>query len=292
MVPAIEGFLPVPGAALYHRRVGAGGGPVVVGIHGGPGLSHEPLEALETLVRPGGRAVVTYDQRGFGRSSGAVDEAAPFAQAVADLDGVRAAVAERDEPMHLVGHGRGALLAAIYAGIHPDRVASLALMDSFPPTSGQLAEACDRMEARVRELQRRALIPAELPSFEDDGPGRLLALLPALFVDPSHPAARSLGGARFSLAAYKAVRRALRAYDVRLDVARARGPSLHFIAAVPFGSGMASSMAAAIGGAPRRLLLRDAGHLAWLERPAAVLGALHAFWDEVERNQQSRGERS
>jgi len=290
MVPATEGSLPVPGAALYHRQAGAG--PAVIGIHGGPGLSHEPLQALEVLARPRGRTVVNYDQRGFGRSSGMVDEVAPFAQAVADLDGVRAAVAGRNEAIHLVGHGRGGLLAALYAGIHPDRVASLALIDSFPPTSGQLGEACDRMETRVRELQRRALIPAELPSFEDDGPGRLLAVLPALFVDPSHPAARSLGGARFSLAAYRAVRSALRAYDVRLDVARVRAPSLHFIAAVPFGSGMASSMAAAVGGATRRLLLRDAGHLAWLERPAAVLGALEAFWDEVERNQSSKGERS
>src|SRR6185295_1432234 len=108
MVATIEGSLPVPGAALYHRRAGAG--PVVVGVHGGPGLSHEPLQALEALARPHGRTVVNYDQRGFGRSSGAVDEAAPFAQAVADLDGVRAAVAGPDEPVHLVGHARGGLL--------------------------------------------------------------------------------------------------------------------------------------------------------------------------------------
>ncbi len=208
------------------------------------------------------------------------------------LDGVRATVAGADATIHLIGHGRGALLAALYAGTHPDRVASLALLDSFPPTSLQLGEACERMEARVRELQRRALIPAELPSFEEDGPGRLLAVLPALFVDPSHPAARSLGGARFSLEAYRAVRVALRAYDVRPEVARVRAPSLHFISPVPFGSGMASSMAAAIGGVARRLLLRSAGHLAWLERPTTVLGALETFWDEVERNDKSKGETS
>jgi proline iminopeptidase len=290
MVPTIDGPLSVPGAALYHRRAGAG--PAVVAVHGGPGLSHEPLQAFESLARPRGRTVVNYDQRGFGRSSGVVDEVAAFAQAVADLDGVRAAIAGRDDRIHLVGHARGGLLAALYAGIYPDRVASLALIDSFPPTSGQLGEACDHMEARVRELQRRALIPAELPSFEDDGPGRLLAMLPALFVDPSHPAARSLGGASFSLAAYHAVRGALRAYDVRPELRCIRAPSLHVIAPVPFGSAMASSMAAAVGGTARRLLLRDAGHLPWLERPAVVLGALEAFWDEVERRQQSRGEQS
>jgi proline iminopeptidase len=290
MVPTVEGSLRVPGAALYHRRTGAG--PAVVGVHGGPGLSHETLQALEVLARPSGRAVINYDQRGFGRSSGAVDEAAPFAQAVADLDGVRAAIAGEDGTVHIVGHARGGLLAALYAGMHPDRVASLALIDSFPPTSRQLCEACERMQARVREFQRRALIPAELPGFEDDGPGRLLAVLPALFVDPCHPAARSLGGARFSLAAYQAVRGALRAYDLRPELARVRAPSLHVIAPVPFGSGMASSMASAIGGTARRLLLRDAGHLAWLERPALVLGALEAFWDEVERNEQSKGDRS
>jgi len=56
------------------RRGAAGSLPAVVAVHGGPGLSHEPLQAFDALARPRGRTVVNYDQRGFGRSSGVVDE--------------------------------------------------------------------------------------------------------------------------------------------------------------------------------------------------------------------------
>jgi proline iminopeptidase len=281
----MEGPVPVPAGELHLRRAGgdAPGHATLIVVHGGPGLSHEPLEPLEALAGPD-LAVVNYDQRGVGRSSGLPDPANYLDEAVRDLDAVRAAVgAERP---CLVGHARGGLVAALYAARHPERTAALALIDSFPPNARELDAACERQAARLRDFQRRGLVPGDLPSLEDDGYGRLLAVLPALFADPAHPAARSLGGARFSLAAFRASLPALRSYDVGAELALVRAPSLHVIAAVPFGSQMAAATAAAMGGASRRLVLRDAGHLAWLERPARVLEALASFLKEVDHTNQ------
>src|SRR5262245_19414822 len=61
------------GATLYVRSVGGyDGGPVLVTLHGGPGISHEYMMPLEILASEELR-VVSYDQRGVGRSSGTVN---------------------------------------------------------------------------------------------------------------------------------------------------------------------------------------------------------------------------
>jgi proline iminopeptidase len=284
-----ESTLPVDGASLFMRRVGGPReGAALVTVHGGPGISHEVMELLEPLARPD-RAVVTFDQRGAGRSTGTVDEARVFAQAVDDLDAVVRASEARS--VHLLGHSWGGLVAALYAAAHPEMLTSLVLVDSIPATSDLLSAAWRRLEARVRDFQARGLVPAELPGWEDDGTDRLLALLPIYFVDPGHPAARTLGGSRFSATVSRACAGALASYDVRGAVARITTPTLHVIAPVPFGPQMGTSLADDMTAAPaRRLMLTDAGHLPWLERPAPFLARLDDFLTEIERN-HIQGER-
>jgi pimeloyl-ACP methyl ester carboxylesterase len=282
--PAIEErLLPVEGASLFVRRAGGDRpGMALVTVHGGPGISHEVMELLEPLARPD-RAVVSFDQRGVGRSTGTVDEGDVFGQAVADLDAV--VRASGTGPVHLLGHSWGGLIAALYAAAHPASLASLVLVDSIPATSELLSAALQRREARVHDFQARGLVPAELPGWERDATDHLLALLPIYFLDPAHPSARTLGGSRFSAAASRACAGALASYDVRAAVARVAAPTLHAIAPVPFGQQMAASLADAMTAAPsRRLVLADAGHLPWLERPAPFLAQLDAFLTEIDRN--------
>jgi len=288
-VPIDEHTLAVDGASLFVRRAGgARGGAALVTVHGGPGISHEVMELLEPLARPD-RAVVSFDQRGVGRSSGTVDEADVFAQAIADLDAV--VRASGPGPIHLLGHSWGGLVAALHAAAHPGALSSLVLVDSIPATSELLSTAWRRWEARVRDFQARGLVPAELPGWEGDGTQRLLALLPIYLVDPGHPSARTLGGSRFSATASRACAAALSSYDVRADMARIATPTLHVITPVPFGPQMATSLADEMTAAPaRRLVLTDAGHLPWLERPAPFLDQLDAFLTDHERN-HIQGER-
>jgi proline iminopeptidase len=275
--PAVdEWHAPGRDAALFVRRVSGGPGlPALLTVHGGPGISHETFGPLESLATDG-FGVVSYDQRAVGRSGGVVDEGRVFAQALEDLAAVDSALGAR--PLHLLGHSYGGLIAALYAAAHPERLASLVLVDSIPPTSAALAEATALRDARLRQFQARGLVPADLPGWEEDAVGRLLAMLPIFFVDPRHPGARSLGGARPSAAANRAAAATLASYDVRSTIARIAVPTLHFIAPVPFGPAMATAMADEMCMAPAtRVVLTDAGHMPWIERSADFFSHLSKF---------------
>jgi pimeloyl-ACP methyl ester carboxylesterase len=170
------------------------------------------------------------------------------------------------------------LLAALYAARHPQGVRSLVLVDSLPPAHSELELARTFEHDRLAAYQARGLVPAELPSIEDDPAGWLLARLPIYFVDPRHPGARTLGGARLSPKPAAAACLALRAYDVRDELARVRTPTLHVTTPVPFGYAMGEAMANALTNAPaRRVRLTTAGHLPFVEAPAPFLSVLTRF---------------
>jgi pimeloyl-ACP methyl ester carboxylesterase len=104
---------------------------------------------------------------------------------------------------------------------------------------------------------------------------------PIYFVDPRHPAARTLGGARFGARAAATANAALDRYDVSAAVARVVAPTLHLIAAVPFGAAMGEAMARAMVAAPsRQVTLASAGHLPFVEQPEAFAAPTTAFLEE------------
>jgi pimeloyl-ACP methyl ester carboxylesterase len=280
-LPVRELRVPSEGAELFVRVVGgARGCEPVIALHGGPAISHEYLEGLEDLAGPE-RAVVFYDQRGVGRSSGAVDPTRVFAQAVADLEAVRAALGA--ERAHVLGHSYGGLVAAAHAAHHPDRTASLILIDSIPPTSAVLQAAMVRYRARLTDYQARGLVPVDLPGWQEDAAARLLAILPIYFLDPRHPGARSMNGARFSTAAWLATDPALGDYDLLEAVAQVRAPALSFVSPVPFGTQMGAAMASALGTPGSRAMpLRLGGHFPWLECPDPFFAELRSFLDDLK----------
>jgi pimeloyl-ACP methyl ester carboxylesterase len=279
-----ERSLAVAGGALFLRRtVAAPGAATLVAVHGGPGLSHEPLRLFERLATPA-LSVALFDQRATGRSSGTIapvgasrDGAAVFVQAIDDLAAVVAALPGAG-PIYLVGHAWGALLSALYAARRPARVASLILIDGLPPTAAGLDAAMVRYGARLREFQGRGLVPADLPSWAQDGPARLLAVLPIYFADPTHPGSRGLGGARFSVAAFDGINAALATHDLRDELARVCQASLQIGTEFPFGLEMAAELAAALTASPaRHVTMRGAGHLPFIERPAQLLAEVASF---------------
>jgi L-proline amide hydrolase len=66
----IEGFAPFGEHRTWYRVTGdlAGGKPPLVALHGGPGCTHDYIEAYADLAADG-RAVVHYDQLGNGKST-------------------------------------------------------------------------------------------------------------------------------------------------------------------------------------------------------------------------------
>jgi proline iminopeptidase len=97
---------------LYWREDGPADAPPLVLLHGGPGASHDYLYP-QMLALAETHRVITYDQRGGGRSK--TDDQSPITwrTQVADLAALLAEFAI-DTPT-LVGYSWGALLAMLYS---------------------------------------------------------------------------------------------------------------------------------------------------------------------------------
>jgi pimeloyl-ACP methyl ester carboxylesterase len=167
--------LEVPGddVTLHVRIAGDANAPaVLVALHGGPGNSSGYMVSLEQLAGPQ-LAVVTYDQRGTGRSS-KPSEGYAMANYIADLEAVRQAIGT--ETIDLLGHSWGGVLALRYAVAYPERVSSIILAGSGVLTPEANQSAQESKAQRILALQEQGIIPQTIQSLAD--------LLPAHFSDP------------------------------------------------------------------------------------------------------------
>ena len=170
------------GVTLYVRVAGdPASGNVLIAIHGGPGMTSDYMLSLEALAGPD-LAVVTYDQRGVGRSSSPPADPGSYTLAAyaRDLEAVRQAIGV--DSVYLFGHSWGGIVAQRYATLYPDRVRSMVLMGSGPPTREQTLQCQDAIIQRVMELAQQGIIS------ENPEPGSReeeRSFLPAYFSDPN-----------------------------------------------------------------------------------------------------------
>ena len=131
-MPTVE----VRGIQLYYEQHGTRGDPTVL-LHGSLVDSSTWARVVPGLAR--GLTVLTYDRRGYGRST-LGPRSSPVATDTEDL----AALLEATDfyPVHLVGHSYGAVVALRLATERPELVRSLSLHE--PPFFGLLL---DRPEA-------------------------------------------------------------------------------------------------------------------------------------------------
>lgn len=256
--------------------------PLLVVIHGGPGISHEYTRPLARLARRGFR-VAFWDQRGVGASEVVPPAAQTLDGQIADLDALREALGA--EELVLAGQSWGGLVALRYATEHPERVLGLLLLDSVPGSIGELQAAFGRFHARRRALVARGLIPAVLPpSLGDDCVPSQLALAPVYYFDPRHPLARSLGGSSCRDGVLDDTWRNIGDFDLRGDMAGLPMPILVLSgAADPFGPEMARDLAGALPA--DHLTVREiprCGHNGFNECPEPYFAAVEAFLDTVE----------
>jgi carboxyl-terminal processing protease len=170
------------GVALHVRVAGdLAAGNVLVAIHGGPGMTLDYLLSLERLAGPD-LAVVTYDQRGVGRSSSPPADPGNYTldKYAEDLDAVRQAIGV--DSVHLFGHSWGGIVALRYATQYPERVRSVVLMGSGPPTREQTLQCQDVLVQRITELAQQGIL-AENPQAGSAEAER--GYLPAYFSDPN-----------------------------------------------------------------------------------------------------------
>lgn len=139
ILPGPRGFVESDGEQIYFESWGSGDEAVVLshGMGGNHAIWYQQVPVLAGEFR-----VVTWDQRGFGRSTNLTDDPGPVSS-VADL----AAILDHldIEQAHLVGQSMGGWAAVGFALDHPDRTLSLVLADTVgglftPGVRQQLAD--------------------------------------------------------------------------------------------------------------------------------------------------------
>lgn len=159
--PTDATFTTSDGVTIFYRVEGDGQVPIIA-VHGGPG---ETIASIEGGLRPlaAHHVLVTYDQRGNGRSSPVTDTMdLSVARQVQDLDELRSHLGAAR--VIAIGHSWGGGLAALYTAAHADHVSRLVMIDPMPPeqsfsrTANQrrMAGFDDASMARIAELGQAA----------------------------------------------------------------------------------------------------------------------------------------
>jgi proline iminopeptidase len=99
-------------------------------LHGGPGATHEYLEAFDGFLPKEGVEYYYYDQLGSGNSDQPKDDDLwTLPRFVSEVDQVRAAVGGTKDNFCLYGHSWGGILAIEYALAHQDQLKCLIISD-------------------------------------------------------------------------------------------------------------------------------------------------------------------
>jgi 3-oxoadipate enol-lactonase len=259
-------FAEVDGARLHIRQRGTG--PVALFVHGFPldsTLWLEQIAALSDL-----RRCIAPDLRGFGRSSPVTGAPLLMEDHAADLAAVLDLVSA--EQADIIGLSMGGYVALAFAELYPDRVRSLALVDTKAgPDDEPGRRARDEAAARVVR----------------DGRGSLADTMEAALLGPD-PSLSTRARLRTMIEGcrYETIVAALAGMRDRPD----RGallPGCNVPSAVIVGEhdtvtppGEAAAMAAALPDASLHTIAA-AGHLSPIEQPAAVAAVLRTLLERA-----------
>jgi len=117
----------VNGAQLHAEAFGNPDDPMIVVIHGGPGLDYRYLLNCKEFANDGYR-VVFYDQRGAGLSERFPFSSYSMHEMYDDLTAVIAHYrSSATQKVFLLGHSWGAMLATAYINRYPDAIAGVVL---------------------------------------------------------------------------------------------------------------------------------------------------------------------
>ena len=259
-IPIKEEKIKSGDVTLFMRIVGnPDSSPIMIAINGGPGQSSHYMKTLEQLAGPN-LTVVTFDQRGTGRSSES-KEGYALQKYVFDIDAIRQHLKAKN--IILFGHSFGGILAQRYASIYPGRVKSMILMGSGPPMVQAILAAQMKLGARIQKLVREGIITGPQPT----EPARLLEyMLPAYFSNPKFPIPIELKESSFHMAVGQKTYSDSGAWDFREELKAVSCPVLFLWGEDdPFGKDMADVTQKALSNAKLiPITIKKCGHY-WQE---------------------------
>jgi L-proline amide hydrolase len=163
MYDILEGRAPFQGYETWYRICGnlrSGLTPLVV-AHGGPGCTHDYVDAFRDIAETG-RAVVHYDQLGNGRSTHLPDEPAGFWQPglfLAELDSLLRHLGISEDYTFL-GQSWGGMLGAEHAVLAPAGLKALILANS-PPSMALWLRAAAQLRSQLPQAVQAVLLEHE-----------------------------------------------------------------------------------------------------------------------------------
>jgi proline iminopeptidase len=284
--PRAQGFTTSTPVPLYWAEYGDPAAPPILLLHGGPGASHDYL-LPQMLALADAHRVVTYDQRGGGRSRRDDDRAVIGWRD--QVDDVARVVAELGvDPLTIVGYSWGGLLALLFAveaahGRTAPAPVRLALVDPAPVTRAyrlafeqELArrQASPEVAALRAELQASGLRERDPDAYRQ----RAFELSVAgYFADPSQT--NDLTPFRVTGRVQQSIWQSLGDYDLRDALSAVRVPTLVVHGRqdpIP----LASSEEAARALGTTCVVIEGSGHVPYVEQPARLFSLLLAFLGE------------
>ena len=276
-IPVTEVKLKSGDVTLFVRVVGdPETSPVMIALNGGPGMSSHYMSSMERLAGSD-LAVVTFDQRGTGRSTESAEGYA-LSASMADIEAIQNHL--KKKKVHLFGHSFGGILAQWYASLHPDRVRSLILMGSGPPAQSAIAFAQMKLGQRIQQLIQKGIITGPQPT----EPVKLLAyILPAYFSDPAFPIPEEMKQSSFHPEVAGKTYTESGAWDFREEEKAITCPVLFLWGEDdPFGLEMADQSKGALVNAPVTfVILKKCGHY-WQENMDDFFAHIRKFIKESQ----------
>jgi proline iminopeptidase len=151
MVPVVQGKYKV-----WTKRFGSGSTKVLL-LHGGPGFSHEYLEAMESFLPDAGIEIYYYDQLGCNNSDQPDDPSLwTLARYTEEVEEVRRGLGL--DHFVLYGHSWGGILAIEYALNYQQHLKGLVISNMTAGTQSYLK--------RTAKLKHQLLSPASLTKLE------------------------------------------------------------------------------------------------------------------------------
>ena len=142
-------WIPIRGLQYHIRHWGEPDAPILFMLHGWMDVSASFQFLVDHLQ--GGWHVIAPDWRGFGLTDHASGNYW-FPDYLADLDAILQHYSP-EQAVNLLGHSLGANVAGIYAGVRPQRIARLVLLEGFGMPATQASDAPARFANWLDELR-------------------------------------------------------------------------------------------------------------------------------------------
>ena len=283
MKPSRSEFIQVRGLRYHLRIWGEDSAPTIVLLHGWMDVSHSFQFVVDGLK--GDWRVIAPDMRGFGLTQWS-DSDYWFPEYYADLDAIFDQISD-GQPLHLAGHSMGSQVASMYAGVRPERINKLIILDGLnvpdmPPESApkKIRKWLDQIKEpqkhkdyadfaalaqRIRKHHDRLSEERALHVAKGWGQENAVGKV-ELVGDPKH---RIMGPSLYRLAEAEAVWQEVTAPTLCIDGEKSGMFRM-------LGEGEVKRRRAVFPNA-RTVVLPDVGHMLHFDAPEAVAAEMEAF---------------